>query len=145
MFSSSSFSGSGRSSTTIYRDIGATTALDGASPHKLVSLLYSALANQIANARGALGRRDIAEKGRAIAHAVRILEEGLRAPLDMQGGGAIASNLRDLYDYMVRQLTLANLRNDDALLLECAQLVETMSDGWNSIADQVHAPARAAA
>ena len=145
MFSSSSFSGSGRSSTTVYRDIGATTALDGASPHKLVSLLYSALASQIANARGALGRRDIAEKGRAIAHAVRILEEGLRAPLDMQGGGKIAANLRDLYDYMVRQLTLANLRNDDAPMLECAQLVETLSDGWNGIADQVQSPARAAA
>ena len=145
MFSSSPFLGSGRASATAYREIGATTSLDGASPHKLVSLLYEALASQIAVARGALARHDVAEKGRAIAHAVRIIEEGLRAPLDMQGGGAIASNLRELYDYMVRRLTLANLKNDDVPLAECARLVETLGQGWDGIANQVHAPARAAA
>ena len=127
------------------REVGASTALDGASPHKLVSLLYSALASQIAGARGALARRDIAEKGRAIAHAVRIIEEGLNAPLDLQRGGAIASNLRDLYDYMVQRLTLANLRNDDMLLSECARLVETLREGWDGMADPQRSEAMAAA
>ena len=145
MFSSPQFPGSRRASATAYRDVGASTSLDGASPHKLVSLLYSALASQLAGARGALARRDVAEKGRAIAHAVRIIEEGLRAPLDMQAGGALASNLNDLYNYMVQQLTLANLKNDDALLAECMRLVETLHEGWNGIADQVQGAPRIAA
>ena len=141
MFSSSTTPfGSRKPSATAYREIGAATALDGASPHKLVSLLYGALASQIANARGALARRDVAEKGRAIAHAVRIVEEGLIAPLDMQRGGAIAQNLRDLYDYIVQRMTLANLKNDDAAMHECARLVETLHDGWDGMAD----PARSA-
>ena len=145
MFSTSQYLGSRKPSTNAYRDVGASTALDGASPHKLVSLLYSALASQIANARGALARRDVSEKGRAISHAVRIIEEGLSAPLDMVGGGAIASNLRDLYDYMVQQLTLSNLKNDDAGLSECARLLETLREGWEGIADQAHADAKVAA
>lgn len=145
MFSSPQFHGSRRASATAYRDVGATTSLDGASPHKLVSLLYSALASQLAGARGALARRDVAEKGRAISHAVRIIEEGLRAPLDMQAGGALAANLNDLYSYMVQQLTLANLKNDDALLAECMRLVETLHEGWNGIADQVQTAPRIAA
>lgn len=145
MFSSTQYPGSQRPSATAYREVGASTALDGASPHKLVSLLYSALASQIAGARGALARRDIAEKGRAIAHAVRIIEEGLNAPLDLQRGGAIASNLRDLYDYMVQRLTLANLRNDDMLLSECARLVETLREGWDGMADPQRSEAMAAA
>ena len=136
---SSQYAGSRRPSATAYREVDASTSLDGASPHKLVSLLYSALASEIACARGAIARRDIAEKGRAIAHAVRILEEGLNAPLDIRAGGAIAHNLRDLYNYMVHRLTLANLNSDDALLGECNRLVEALREGWDGIKDEVHA------
>ena len=145
MFSNTQFLGTRRPPATVYRDVGASTSLDGASPHKLVSLLYAALASQIARARGAIARRDIAEKGRAISHAVRIVDEGLKAPLDMQGGGAIAANLHDLYDYMVHTLTMANLKNDDVALGECARLVETLREGWDGIAAQADAPSRVAA
>ena len=145
MFSTSQTLGNRKTSATFYREVSASTALDGASPHKLVSLLYAALASQIAGARGALARHDIAEKGRAISHAVRIIDEGLNAPLDMTAGGAIAANLHDLYDYMVRTLTMANLRNDDVALGECARLVETLREGWDGIAAQADASSRAAA
>ena len=139
MFSSSQSLGTQRPSVGAYRDIGASTSVQDASPHKMVSLLYGALSSHIAAARGGLARRDIAAKGRAISHAVRIVEVGLSAPLDMQGGGAISINLRDLYDYLVQQLTLANIRNDDAVLQQCGRLVETLREGWDGIADQAHA------
>ena len=121
------------------------TSVDGATPHRLVSLLYRSIAGEIAAARGAIARADIAEKGRAIAHAVRMIEEGLRAPLDLHAGGALALDLRGLYQYLVHRLTLANLKSDDALLAECASLVEVLRDGWDGIAEQVEAPAREAA
>jgi flagellar protein FliS len=138
MFSTMQNFGTRRPSAFAYREVGASTAIEDASPHKMVSLLFAELSNQIANARGALARKDIAEKCRAIGHAVRILDEGLAAALDMQSGGAIASNLKDLYDYIVQQLTLANLKNDDAKLSECADLVKTLREGWDGIAEQVH-------
>ena len=129
----------------LYRNVSAATSVEAASPHKLVSMLYQAVAGEIAAARGAIARRDIAEKGRAICHAVRILEEGLLAPLDLQGGGDLALNLRDLYDYIVRRLTLANLNSDESALADCAGLVQTMSEAWDAIAPEVETPARAAA
>jgi flagellar protein FliS len=76
---------------------------------------------------------------------VRIVEEGLVAPLDLEAGGALAVNLRDLYDYIVRRLTLANLKSDDAALADCATLVQTMRESWDAIAPQVASPAQAAA
>lgn len=145
MFSSSQTLGSRKPSPLSYSDVAATSALDGASPHKLVSLLYGALAEQIANARGAITRRDIGAKHRAIAHALRIVEEGLRAPLDLRAGGALAANLHDLYEYMGRQLTLANLRDDQAALLGCARLTELLRDGWDGIKAQADAAPRMAA
>jgi flagellar protein FliS len=108
-------------------------------------MLYQAVAGEIAAARGAIARGDIAEKGRAIGHAVRIVEEGLVAPLDLAAGGALAANLRDLYDYIVRRLTIANLKSDDAALADCAGLVQTLRESWDAIAPQVDVPTRAAA
>ncbi len=143
----STFAANRQSFASAYRDVDSATAITSASPHKLVSLLYAALVKQIAVARGALARRDIAEKCRAITHAVRIVEEGLLAPLDLKAGGEIASNLHDLYDYMVHRLTLANLRSDDAVLAECSRLVETLREGWDGIApaSDARTPAAAAA
>jgi flagellar secretion chaperone FliS len=145
MFSSASQPGHRAPMASMYRGVGATIAVEGASPHKLVSMLYQAVAGDIAAARGAMARGDIAEKGRAIGHAVRIVEEGLVAPLDLEAGGALAVNLRDLYDYIVRRLTLANLKSDDAALADCATLVQTMRESWDAIAPQVASPAQAAA
>lgn len=145
MFSSANHLGSRRPSVKSYREVHASTAIEGASPHKLVSLLFQSVASEIAAARGAIARSDIGEKGRAISHAVRIIEEGLLAPLDMATGGAIAANLRDLYQYLVYRLTMANLKTDDGALAECARLIESLREGWEAIADQVHMPARAAA
>ncbi len=125
----------------LYRNMSAQSAVDGASPHKLVSMLYHAVTGEIATARGALQRGDIAEKGRAIGHAVRVLEEGLRAPLDTERGGALAANLADLYDYLQRRLTIANLKNDDTVLTECLEIVRSMQDTWDAIAPQVAAGA----
>jgi flagellar protein FliS len=130
---------------SMYRGVGATTAIEGASPHKLVSMLYQAVSGEIAAARGAIARGDVAEKGRAIGHAVRIVEEGLLAPLDLEAGGVLAANQRDLYEYIVRRLTIANLKSDDAVLADCASLVQTMHGSWDAIATQVEMPARAAA
>lgn len=143
----STFAASPKTFASAYREVDSVTAITSASPHKLVSLLYGALAKQITVARGALARRDIPEKCRAVSHAVRIVEEGLLAPLDLDAGGEIATNLHDLYEYMVHRLTIANLRNDDAALAECGRLVETLREGWDGIAPagDVRRPAVAAA
>ncbi len=144
MFSTTPQPGTRTPAATMYRSVNAVTALEGASPHKLVDMLYQAIAGEIAAARGALVRKDIAEKGRAIGHAVRIVEEGLLAPLDLARGGPLAANLKDLYEYIVYRLTLGNLHSDDATLAECGGLVDTLRASWQAIASQVAPPAETA-
>jgi len=145
MFSNPRPLGPQRPFVSAYREVNASTAVEGATPHKLVALLYSTLASEIAAARGAVARHDVAEKGRAIGKAVRIVEEGLLAPLDLKAGGELAANLDLLYRYLVQRLTLANLNSDDPMLAECAKLVDVLREGWDAIAPQVEVPARAAA
>ena len=116
-----------------YKRVAADTSVQGADPHQLVSMLFDTLLQSLVRARGALKTRDIAAKGAAIGKAVRILEEGLKAGLNMEQGGELAQNLRAVYDYSILRLTQANLRNDDAALAEVVALIEPVADSWKQI------------
>ena len=117
----------------LYQQVGVETRLAGANPHQLVAMLFEGFMEAVAQARGALAKGDAGQKGVAIGRAVRIIEEGLRAGLDLQAG-PLARDLDDLYHYLVMRLTLANLRNDDELLTECQRLVKPLQEAWAQIA-----------
>ena len=116
-----------------YRQVSVQSGVDGASPHMLIKMLFDGLIQSLNAARGALQRGDVAEKGRQIGKAVRILEEGLKAGLNLREGGEIAANLRDLYGYSTLRLTQANLRNDPAALEEVSKLIEPVAQSWKLI------------
>lgn len=133
-----------RVAAAAYRRIAVVTSVDAASPHDLVGLLFDALQRNIQTAKGALDRQDIAAKGEAIGKAVRIIEEGLKAGLNLAEGGEIAANLHSLYSYSVVRLTQANLHNDMAALDEVRQLIEPIAQSWKSIKSAEAATARPA-
>ncbi|MFM9916701.1 MAG: flagellar export chaperone FliS [Rhizobacter sp.] len=135
-FRNASFNGQ----SNAYREVGVTSAVDGANPHRLVEMLYDGLLESIAQARGALRAKNVELKCHSISRAVRIVEEGLIGGLDMASGGELAANLRLLYGYVSQRLTLANLRNDEAMLQECADLVQPLRDAWSQISAQAAAP-----
>lgn len=139
MFNTASSFASGRSSqfAAAYRQIGAATAVDGATPHRLVAMLFDGYMDALTQARGAMRSGQIEVKCRAIARAVDIVDEGLRACLNMRAGGPLARDLNDLYGYVSMRLTLANLRNDEAVLDECQRLIEPLRQAWQSIATEV--------
>lgn len=120
-----------------YRQVGAETGVAGASPHRLVAMLFDGYMEALARAQGAMRAGDVTAKGRAIGHAVRIVDEGLRACLDLKAGGSLARDLHDLYGYLAMRLTLVNLRNDEAGLEECRRLMTPLRDAWASIGEQV--------
>jgi flagellar secretion chaperone FliS len=119
-----------------YRQVGVTTAVDGASPHRLVAMLFEGLLEALAQARGALQAGNIEAKCAAIGRAVRIIEEGLKSGLNLTEGGRLAADLNDLYAYVSLRLTQANRFNDEAALAECSRLIEPLSSAWNEMAAQ---------
>jgi flagellar secretion chaperone FliS len=117
----------------LYQSVKLDTGVAGASPHRLVEMLFEEFLASCSRARGALRAADVAEKGRAIARAVRIIDEGLRAGLNMKDGGALARELHDLYGYITVRMTHANLHNDEPAIAECAALVQPLYEAWRSI------------
>lgn len=126
-----------------YRQVGIQTDVSTATPHRLVAMLLDGCLDAITQAKGAMRAGQVEQKGKAIGRAARIVEEGLRAALDLREGGTLAADLHDLYGYLTTRLTLANVRNDEALLDECQRLLSPLRDAWNDIAPQAAATANA--
>lgn len=127
------FTSASHRAASAYKRVAVETSVQGADPHTLVGLLFDALLQSIAEARGAMVRGDTVTKGAALGKAVRILEEGLKAGLNLREGGEIATNLRDLYNYSTLRLTQANLRNDAKALEEVSKLIEPVAQSWKVI------------
>lgn len=127
-------------SAKLYSNVGVETSVVDASPHKLVALLIDGFFESVGQAKAAIAARDTDAKGRAIGRAARIVEEGLKAALDLDAGGGLATDLDALYAYIGLRLTQANLRNDVAALDECLALMQPLRDAWTSIAPQVDGP-----
>ncbi len=115
-----------------YRQVGVQTGVEAASPHKLIKLLIEGAIEKVQLARGYLERQDVQRKCETVSWAMQIID-GLRGSLDMKAGGDIAANLDALYDYMLRRLLEANLRNDGAGLDEVTKLLNDLRAGWDCI------------
>jgi len=123
-----------------YRTVGVETGVAAASPHQLVTMLFDGFNAAIAEARVALAKGEVEAKCKALGRALRIVDEGLRAPLDA-AGGTLSEKLSSLYAYVSLRLTQANLTNDVAALDECVKLLEPVRSAWVAIGPTAAAPA----
>lgn len=135
---------SSRNMSSVYRQIDVETGVSGASAHHLITMLLNGALDSIAQARGAMASGQIEAKCAAISKSVRIVDEGLKAGLDLRNGGELATRLSELYAYVTTRLTQANIRNDDAALEECARLLTPIKEAWVAIAPADAAVVRAA-
>ncbi len=100
-----------------------------ADPLKLVELLYRGALDAIDCAREALAEHDIRRRSRFITKATKLVAE-LAQSLDHDKGGEIAANLDRLYEYILRLLLDANVRQIEPPLIEATQLLTTLLEGW---------------
>ena len=141
MFNAATPSAFGRSYgfANAYARVGVETSVNAASAHKLIELLFNGFMDAIVLARGAMRAQQIEAKGKAIGRAAKIVEEGLKAGLNLQAGGRLAEDLNSLYAYVGVRLLQANLRNDEEALDECVRLIGPLRDAWIAIGPQVEA------
>jgi flagellar protein FliS len=104
----------------------------GASPVKLVEILYRAAAESVADARRHLFHGDIRARSRSITKASAIVNE-LMQSLDHARGGAISRGLVELYAYIQTRLIEANSRQIDPPLAEVEQLLGVLQEAWRAV------------
>jgi flagellar protein FliS len=123
-----------------YARVGVETGVESASPQQLIVMLFDGAKSAIAMARHHMREGRVAAKGKAVSHAISIVESGLKASLDAAAAGPagteLVANLAALYDYIVQRLMLANRRDDPRLLDEAERLLDDIGSAWRDIDGQ---------
>jgi flagellar secretion chaperone FliS len=119
-----------------YQSVSVHGGVAKADPHLMVQMLMDAASERMAKARGCVER---GEKGRhaSLLHSCVMIIGELRGSLNITEGGPLAQNLSDLYDYMIRQLVLANARSDAGLIREVSRLLDEIRSAWIAIGPEV--------
>ena len=123
-------------SLAAYQSVSVHGGVANADPHGLVLMLMDAAAERMATARGCIERGEIARKAKLLHSCVTMIAE-LRGSLNMAEGGALAQNLSDLYEYMMRQLLLANVESDAQQITEVLGLLNEIRSAWIAIGPEV--------
>ncbi|NPT55654.1 flagellar export chaperone FliS [Paraburkholderia elongata] len=127
----------GHSGANAYARVGVETGVMGASPHRLIVMLYQGARQAIAQARMHVQQGNVSARGEAIGKAIQIVESGLQLSLNLEVGGEIAERLDALYTYMSRRLLEANIKQSEAMLVEVDGLLATLEEAWIGIAPEI--------
>lgn len=117
----------------------AGTAVDTASPARLLVMLYDRLVRDLVTAERALSTQDLSTASSELLHAQQIVLE-LRTSLDLTVWDG-AQRLSDLYSFLHGELVEANLRKDASRVRVCREIIEPLRDAWRTAALQCAASA----
>ncbi len=115
-----------------YGAVQVATGVATADSTRLILMLFDGLMESLAAARGHIQHGNLAEKGRALQRAGRIVI-GLQGALDFQQGGDLARNLDELYSYVTRRIIHVNASGDLEALEEVRGLMVEIRDAWASL------------
>lgn len=114
------------------------TAVETASPARLIVMLYDGAIRFINEAMAAMRQRDYETQNARLQRAQKILAE-LISSLDFDKGGEIAENLFRLYTYMYNQLVEANINDSLESLEHVTNLLSELREAWDTIATESEA------
>ena len=112
-----------------YRNVNVSSAVPYADSIQLIQMLFDGLLTSLADAEGHFARNDIKGKSDSIGRATKIII-GLQSALDFEKGQELATNLSELYDYCVRRLLKASIRNDVSGIHEVKGLISEINGAW---------------
>lgn len=115
-----------------------------ASPARLVCMLYDRAILSLKEAVSAIEAGEIEVRWRSNKRATDIIAH-MWTTLDTERGGEIATNLADLFKYMLSRLPEIDFNNDPAPALEVIRLLEPLRESWHKVANGEAAGQTAAA
>ena len=121
-----------KSALAQYKKIDSESAVNGASPHRLIQMLMTGALDRLAQAKAAFENNNIEQKGVLLGKSISIIA-GLQSSLDEEKGKDLTGNLDKLYDYMQRRLLEANMKNDMSMVEEVMGLLLKVKSSWDEI------------
>lgn len=115
-----------------YQSVDVTSRVEGASPHRLVMILFEEALKSLDAMAAAARAGDAVQRGARQGRALAIIA-GLEGSLDFEKGGEIARGLSAIYAE-ARRLTLAGGRdNDPETIAKAREMLAEIASAWEEI------------
>lgn len=121
-----------RSSLKAYKKVTVESSLTSADPHQIISMMYNGLLESVAQAKGAISRKDFGTKGEKITKAISILR-ALQNSLDRKSEPVVSQRFADLYGACIDLLIDANVSLDIEILDQVIEYISPLRDAWVQI------------
>ncbi len=102
---------------------------------KLILMMYDGAIKYINMAMECMEKNDVSGQGVYIQKARDVINE-LMVALDVEKGGEVCRNLERLYQFILRQLTLANIKNESKPLSSILRILRPLRQAWDQIFNQ---------
>jgi flagellar protein FliS len=103
-----------------------------ADPRKLVMLCYEGAIDNLKVGKQRIAQEDYEGRSKSLGKAQDIIGE-LLCSLNLEGGGSIAKGLDSLYNYMLRRIIHADLKNDLRAIEEVIGMLTELKAAWQEI------------
>ncbi|AUJ33016.1 MAG: flagellar export chaperone FliS [Liquorilactobacillus nagelii] len=104
----------------------------GASPIKLVVMLYEGAIRSMKMAKVAIEKQDVVQAHTQLVKAQNIIAE-LKSSVNTDVDVTISQNLINLYDFCNEQLLQANLNKDNSLIDNAINTMSELLDSWKQL------------
>lgn len=115
-----------------YKKTNLEAELAVASPHRVVQMLFDGLIERLAQAKGAIERKDYEYKSDRISKAIGIIN-GLQLSIDKSYDPSLAERMIALYDYMKELLQKSSTELSIEPIDEVIKLVLPIKKAWDDI------------
>jgi flagellar protein FliS len=112
-----------------------TSEVEGLTQRDILVKMYLVAEASLAKAQAAMTAKRPADAHFACVRAKEIFIE-LASTLNFEVGGDLAVRLRDLYLFLIANVSEANLRKDPAKIAAIQPIVATLRAGWEQIPDE---------
>jgi flagellar secretion chaperone FliS len=102
------------------------------SQGQLILMMYEGAIKNVSMAIDGIDQKDIPGKGLYLRKAHDIINE-LSLALDMEKGGDLSIKLERLYQYILSQLTLANIKSETKILKSVLEILNTLLGAWTEV------------
>jgi len=121
-----------RKNLQTYNKVNVESGVLSSDPHKVVLMMFDGALTAIAEAKGAIERKDLATKSKCLIKAINIFS-ALRESLDKESEPTISENFDNLYAYCIGNLIELSVSLDLSGLDEISAFIKPVRDAWSQM------------
>ncbi len=121
-----------RKNLKAYQNVNIKSSLTAADPHQIITMMYNGLLESLAQAKGAIERKDLENKSKLLTKATNILQ-ALTTSLDTDSQPEISKNFSELYSFCISKINDASLSLDISTIDQVINFLSPLRDAWQQM------------